>query len=247
MIRLQQVGYRYGDARAATVALRDVSLEVRAGEISAIAGPSGCGKTTLLKLIAGLLKASEGTVSWEPDSGASDREVGFVFQRPALLPWLTVAQNIRLPRTLAGKALTLGLAELVERLGLKGFERRYPSELSGGMQQRVALARALIARPAVLLMDEPFNALDDITRDQMHGLLQELLAVTRTTSVLVTHSLTEAVYLADTVHVLSRRPGVVLRSFTVSFPRPRTPPLRSQPAFVDLVEAVRSSLVAGSA
>ncbi len=205
-------------------ALRDVSLRVGQGEFVAIVGPSGCGKTTLLRLFGGLIQPEAGRILFngeplrEPPS-----EIGMVFQKPALLPWRTVWDNVRLPLQIAGKPEEpTRLRALLEAVGLAGFEAALPAELSGGMQQRVSLARALIGQPTLLLMDEPFGALDMMLRGEMNRLLLELWERERPTVVFVTHDLHEAVLLADRVIAMSPRPGHVVGNFAIDLSRPRT-------------------------
>jgi NitT/TauT family transport system ATP-binding protein len=206
-------------------ALDNVDLRIKNREFVAVLGPSGCGKSTLLKVLAGLIEPTEGTVSFVGEDGrpASDL-VGLVPQAATLMPWLRVVDNVLLPAKILklprqgarDKAL-----ELIDMIGLKGFERRYPRELSGGMQQRVAIARALLHDPKILLMDEPFAALDALTRERLSVELQSVWLSTGKTAFFVTHSISEAVFLADRVLVMSRRPGRIIAEFTVPDPRPR--------------------------
>ncbi len=235
-------------------ALRDFSLHVQRGQFIAIVGPSGCGKSTLLRIIAGLLRPSAGKV-WlddEPITQPSSR-IGLMFQDAALLPWRTVEQNIRLPLELgdAGHGRSNArptsnarhlITELIQLVGLSGFEQAYPRELSGGMAQRVALARALITNPPVLLLDEPFGALDAMTRENLTASVEGILRTTQTTAVMVTHSIAEAVFLADQVVVCSPRPGYVVGSVPIALPRPRTWTMESWPVFGELVGRVRELL-----
>lgn len=204
-------------------ALRDISLTVASGEFLAIVGPSGSGKSTLLRLFAGLLQPSEGCILYHgaPLTGTPP-DISVVFQKPALLPWRTVADNIALPLQLSGEgSAQQRIAPLIEAVGLHGFGAAMPHELSGGMQQRVSLARALVSQPRLLLMDEPFAALDMMLRGEMNRLLLGLWEETRPTVVFVTHDLHEAVFLADRVIALSPRPGRVLRELAIELPRPR--------------------------
>ena len=205
--------------------MTDIDLEVRENEFVTIVGRSGCGKSTLLRILAGLIPASEGVVSigGEPVTGPR-RDVGFVFQRPALLPWRTVLENVLLPVEVAGGDMVAARVEaqsLLEVVGLGGFERRSPWELSGGMQQRVAMCRALVSNPSVLLMDEPFAALDALTREDLSLELQRIWSEHRKTIVFVTHSIQEAVVLSDRVIVMTPRPGRVAREIAVDTARPR--------------------------
>ncbi len=232
-------------------ALREFSLCVTRGQFVAIVGPSGCGKSTLLRIIAGLIQPSAGEV-WldgEHITQPSSR-IGMMFQDAALLPWRTVEQNIRLPLELGGRAArsvssTMGhlpIPDLIHLVGLAGFEHAYPRELSGGMAQRVALARALITHPPVLLLDEPFGALDAMTRENLTASVEGILRETGTTAVMVTHSIAEAVFLADQVVVCSPRPGSVVGSVQVGLPRPRAWAMESWPEFGSLVGRVRELL-----
>jgi NitT/TauT family transport system ATP-binding protein len=203
--------------------LEDISLTVREGEFVALVGPSGCGKSTLLRLMAGLISPTNGRLTvfgGPPEAAVKQREVGFVFQNPVLLPWRTVTSNVKLPLEVAGAYDSNGkqrVQELIELVGLQGFEDARPSQLSGGMRQRAALARALITRPQLLLLDEPFGALDEITRQRMNLELLRIWREVGVTSVLVTHSIAEAVFLAHRVVVLSARPGRVSDVIDVEF------------------------------
>ena len=226
MIRLSGVSRSFAGRSGTVEALRDLHLEVGDGEFVAVVGRSGCGKSTLLRLIAGLLPASAGeiTVSGERVT-APRRDIAMMFQRPALLPWRTVLDNVLLPVQIYGwrkSAHRRRALELLELTGLAGFEKRMPYELSGGMQQRVALCRALIANPRVMLMDEPFSALDALTREELSVELQKIHMENNATIVFVTHSIDEAVLLADRVVVLTPRPGRVREIIEVRIPRPRT-------------------------
>jgi len=228
------------------LALEDVSFSVDGGEFLTIVGPSGCGKSTLLRLVGGLIACTRGEVlrNGSPVAGPS-REVGIVFQHPTLLPWRTVWQNVLLPLEVAGAPAPEDFARarvLLETAGLKGFERMYPHELSGGMQQRVSICRALVTRPHVLLMDEPFGALDAMTREQMNLELLRIWQEYRTTVLFVTHSIPEAVFLSDRVLVLTPRPGRIARLLEVDLPRPRTLEIMASPRYAELTGAVRTSL-----
>ena len=225
------------------LALSDVSLSIAEGEFMAIVGPSGCGKTTLLNIVAGLLRHDLGTVSIDGrtiDGAGVDRAV--VFQQPSLLPWRTVAGNVRYGMEMQRRfdhATMLKRTEHFTRLvGLSGFERHYPSELSGGMQQRVNLARALAADPVVLLMDEPFAALDAQTREYMQAELLKIWSEARKTVLFITHQINEAVFLADRVAVMSARPGRVKGVIDIPFERPRTLRLKRDARFLEVEEAI---------
>ncbi|MER7174498.1 ABC transporter ATP-binding protein [Streptomyces mesophilus] len=224
-VRIQDVAVRFRSKKRDVTALTDVSLDVTPGEFVAIVGPSGCGKSTLLKLVAGLLKSSSGQVRLQGEQVAGPRhDIGYVFQRAALLEWRSALKNILLQaeiRKLPAAQARARADELIRMTGLGGFEDALPHELSGGMQQRVALCRALLHRPPVLLMDEPFGALDALTREQMNVELHRIWRETGTTVLLVTHSIAEAVYLADRVVVMSPRPGTIQEIIQVDLPAER--------------------------
>jgi len=225
------------------LALSNVSLSVEAGEFVAIVGPSGCGKTTLLNIVAGLLSYDDGSVSID---GQTIRGPGInravVFQHASLLPWRTIAGNVRYGMELQKRFDAAAMRErtnaFITLVGLAGFEQHYPSELSGGMQQRVNLARALASDPAVLLMDEPFAALDAQTREHMQLELLKIWSQARKTVVFITHQINEAIYLADRVAVMSPRPGTVKGVFAVPFDRPRPLALKRDPRFLEIEDAI---------
>jgi NitT/TauT family transport system ATP-binding protein len=225
------------------LAVSDVSLAVEDGEFLAIVGPSGCGKTTLLNIVAGLLPYEEGTVSIDGkrvDGPGVDRAV--VFQHSSLLPWRTIAGNIRygmeMQRRFDEATMHERTDHFVKMVGLNGFEKHFPNELSGGMQQRVNLARALAADPKVLLMDEPFAALDAQTREFMQAELLKIWSQDRKTVLFITHQINEAVYLADRVAVMSARPGRLKGVFKVPFGRPRTLSLKRDPQFLEIEDSI---------
>ena len=227
-------------------ALTDVSLAVAPGEFLTIVGPSGCGKTTLLRIMAGLLRPTSGAVHLlgRPVTGPS-RNVGIVFQDPVLLPWRTVLDNTMLPVQVLGLDTVRYRAralELLALVGLDGFERKYPHELSGGMRQRVSLARALVHDPALLLMDEPFGALDAMTREAMNLELQRLWQESGKTVAFITHSISEAVFLGDRVVVMSPRPGRIADVVTVDLGRPRDLDLMASDAFGVYTRKIRRAL-----
>ncbi|NPV09423.1 MAG: ABC transporter ATP-binding protein [Anaerolineae bacterium] len=245
-LRLRNVTYTYSPGERPLEALIGVDLDVASGEFVTLVGPSGCGKTTLLRLVAGLARPTGGIIEIPADGHAG---IGFVFQSGALMPWRTVRGNIRLPLELAG----LGSEEshrqvdrMIELVGLGGFESAYPRELSGGMQQRVALARALVSQPALLLLDEPFVALDAFSRERMNDELQRIWLASATTVIMVTHSIEEAVFLSDRVVVLSHRPGRVKGVFPVPFERPRLSQARYSPEFTALAARIRRAVDAGA-
>ncbi|MEV0270845.1 ABC transporter ATP-binding protein [Hamadaea sp. NPDC050747] len=225
MITVEGVSQTFRSGKGVVEALADLNLTVHDGECVAVIGRSGCGKSTLLRLIAGLLRPTSGTVAVDGEPVARPRaDVAMMFQRPALLPWRSVLTNVMLPLEISKERTEEGrrrARDLLELAGLGGFENRLPHELSGGMQQRVALCRALVTEPRVLLMDEPFSALDSLTRIELGEELQRVHMSRKTTIVLVTHSIEEAVLLADRVVVLSSRPGRVRDVVEVKIPRPR--------------------------
>jgi NitT/TauT family transport system ATP-binding protein len=227
-------------------ALADVSLDVRAGEFLSVLGPSGCGKSTLLRLVSGLAAASGGTIEW-PGGGrtASDHELGFVFQEPTLLPWATALANVVLPLKLHGEARSESegrAAEALRLVGLGGFEQAYPRELSGGMKMRVSIARALVTAPRLLLMDEPFAALDEITRHRLNADLLALWERQRFTVVFVTHSVFESVFLSQRVAVMAARPGRVLSELVIDATYPRADSFRTSAEYAALCRLASARL-----
>jgi NitT/TauT family transport system ATP-binding protein len=246
-ISLRGVSMVFGGA-GAVQALQNVDLDVRAGEFVSLIGPSGCGKSTLLRLIGDLLAPTSGTITVNgksPREARLSRQYGIVFQQPVLYDWRTVTQNVQLPLEVMKVDQTerrARAAELLHLVGLTDFADHYPWQLSGGMQQRVSIARALSFRPSVLLMDEPFGALDEMTRERLNRELLNVWAETSTAIVFVTHSIPEAVFLSDRVVVMSPRPGRVESIVDVSLPRPRNIEIRDTPQFVELVARVRRHL-----
>jgi NitT/TauT family transport system ATP-binding protein len=221
------------------------SLDVMEGEIVSIVGPSGCGKTTLLWSMSGLhgLSAGEVLLDGVPVTGPNPK-IGMVFQEANLLPWRNLDANINFPFEIKGtRPDKAWIEELLHRVGLEGFGARYPRELSGGMQQRAALVRALSYKPSVLLMDEPFGALDAFTREEMNRLVEEIWLETHTTIVLITHSIEEAIFLADRVIVMSARPGRIASVHKVPFPRPRSLEIMSTREVFDLTNAIKKEIV----
>jgi len=252
-LELVGVSKEFHSRSGSVVALKDIDLAIRRREFVALVGRSGCGKTTMLRILAGLTHPSRGHVLaggrplWR--DGARDPEtvgrLGIVFQDAHLFPWYSVEENIALPLKLRGvpKAERLARArELCALVGLSGFERSYPRELSGGMRQRAAIARALSYQPGVLLMDEPFGALDALTREKMNLELQSLATASESTVVLVTHSIREAVFLADRAVLLSPRPGRIRSITEVDFPRPRQLDVEAEPRFQEIVRTLRRQL-----
>ena len=244
LIDIQDVAKQYDTAGGPIHALDATSLSIATGSFLSIVGPSGCGKTTLLKMIGGLLPPTGGTIriAGQPVAGPRD-DVGIVFQSAVLLPWKTALENILLPirvrRRPTGAEEERAVA-LMELVGLGGFQGRHPYELSGGMQQRVSICRALIQDPACLLLDEPFGALDALTRENMNVFFNGLWRRTGKTVVLVTHSIQEAVFLSNRVVVMSKRPGAVIDDVAVPFPDERRPELMATPQFGELAAKIRS-------
>jgi NitT/TauT family transport system ATP-binding protein len=228
------------------VVIDDISFDLAEGSLVSLLGPSGCGKTTLLKIVAGLNRASSGKVEVRGEAvTAPHADFGFVFQQPNLMPWRNVLANVLFPMEIAGKNDARAADEarqLLSLTGLAGFETYYPAQLSGGMQQRVALCRALVHRPALLLMDEPFGALDELTRMEMHDLLLTIRAKSRTTVMFVTHSISEAVYLSDSIVVFSKRPARVADLIDIDIPYPRSAELRYSSRFTELGHRAGRSL-----
>jgi NitT/TauT family transport system ATP-binding protein len=230
-----------------TLALKDMSLDVSAGQFLSLLGPSGCGKSTALRIIAGLGEPSSGAIEWPSSarSGGSDHEIGFVFQEPTLMPWATVADNVWLPLRLKGQSRRATCEQVMEALtmvGLESFARAYPRELSGGMKMRVSIARALITKPKLLLMDEPFAALDEITRFRLNNDLLELWERFGWTVIFVTHSVFESVYLAQRIVVMAARPGRVFRDLMVDAPYPRGDEFRTSPLYNENCRRVSEAL-----
>ena len=249
IISVRQLSLRYGRGESGVLALSDISFSVGDGEFIAVVGPSGCGKSTLLKILAGLLPqtAGEANLKGSPIKGPR-RDIGVVFQSPVLFPWRTVLGNVMLPadvQRLDKDEMRKRALDLIKLVGLSGFEERYPRELSGGMQQRVGIVRALIHDPAILLMDEPFGALDAMTRESMNVELQRIWMERRKTVLFITHSTAEAVFLADRVIVMTARPGKIGDEFEVDLPRPRKLDVMNTEAFGAYVKRVRAALNPG--
>lgn len=225
------------------VALQHLNLTIGEGQFISLVGPSGCGKSTVLRMIAGLGKMSSGKIEW---SGShSQRQLAFVFQEAALMPWATVQDNVRLPLKLAGvsySASRAAVAEALELVDLSGFEKCYPRELSGGMKMRVSIARALVTKPEVLLMDEPFGALDEMTRSRLNSDLLNLWSQKQWTVIFVTHNIYEAVYLSNRVIVMAARPGRVVADVPIAAPYPRTEEFRLSPLYGEYCRQISSAL-----
>jgi len=236
--RVVNVTKTFDTAGQPVPAVKDVSFQFRKGDLISLLGPSGCGKTTVLKMMGGLIPATEGLL--ELDGKAIDAPfpgVGVVFQAPTLMPWRSVLGNVLFPMEVIGKndaRAKTRAREILKLVGLDGFENAYPRQLSGGMQQRVALCRAIIHEPSILLMDEPFGALDELTRLEMNDLLLDLRRVTGATVLFVTHSISEAIYLSDQVVVFSKRPAVIVKELAIEIPYPRSSKTRFLPEFTEL-------------
>ena len=246
LIEYRNVRKVYKSGGGEVIALEEFSLDVGDGEFLAVVGRSGCGKTTLLKLTSGLLSATSGTVRVDGKPVTAPlTNIGIVFQAPVLLPWRKTLDNVLLQieaRKLDVNGYRRKALELLALTGLKGFEDRYPSELSGGMQQRVSISRALVHDPPLLLMDEPFGALDAITRDEMNLELQRIWGEAKKTVVFITHSIPEAVFLGDRVIVMTPRPGKIAEIVKIDLPRPRTTTMRDDPKFIGYVRKIRERL-----
>jgi NitT/TauT family transport system ATP-binding protein len=241
LLALRNVGKTF---RSGVKALEGLSLDVRPREFLSLLGPSGCGKSTALRLIAGLSPPSAGTIAWP--AGVQPRsDIGFVFQEPTLMPWATVADNVRLPLRLAGlpkQEAAARVIEAIERVGLAEFAARYPRELSGGMRMRVSLARALVTQPRLLLMDEPFAALDEITRFRLNDDLLGVWQALGKTVVFVTHSVFESVYLSSRIVVMAPRPGRVAAEIIVDAPYPRSRGFRTSAEYARLCRLTSDAL-----
>jgi NitT/TauT family transport system ATP-binding protein len=253
MITLDQVSLAYAGRTGPVLALDGTSLSVGTGEFAAVVGPSGCGKSTLMKLVTGLIKPTKGTVSVDGAEVSGPVKIaGMAFQNANLLPWRTVTENILLPLEIVEPYRSQFRAKkdeyrarvenLLSIVGLQGFGDRFPWELSGGMQQRASLCRSLIHEPKLLMLDEPFAALDAFTREELWCVLRDVWQRLNFTVILVTHDLREAVFLADTIHVMSARPGRIIDTRQVDFARPRELDICYEPAFTDLVHVLRNKI-----
>jgi len=248
IIGIDNVSKVYGDTNAGTIALSNVSLSIEKGEFVALVGPSGCGKSTLLRLVADLDTPTEGTIEVNaktPHAARLARDYGFVFQSPTLYEWRTIVRNAQLPLEVMGRPKNEWqgrVDKMLAMVGLRDFHGHYPWQLSGGMQQRASIARALSFDPTILLMDEPFGALDEFTRERMNLELLDIWETTHKTIIFVTHSIAEAVFLASRVVVMTPRPGRIATVVDVDLPYPRTFETRETPRFFELVTAVRETL-----
>jgi NitT/TauT family transport system ATP-binding protein len=246
IVALRQAGKRFSNG---TLAVKDFNMVIERHSFASLLGPSGCGKSTVLRMIAGLREPSAGTIDW-PDAtsdagGRPIRDLGFVFQEPTLMPWATAIKNVMLPLDLARIAKSEAVARAREALvdvGLAGFENAYPRELSGGMKMRVSLARAIVTRPSLLLMDEPFAALDEITRFKLNNDLLELWRGHRFTVIFVTHSVFESVYLSQRILVMAARPGRVMAEVVIDAPYPRDETFRTSVLYGEFCHRVSRTL-----
>jgi NitT/TauT family transport system ATP-binding protein len=251
IIDIRNLSLTFQTTDAPVVALSNINLAIHAGEFVSLIGPSGCGKTTLMRIVADLEQPTEGTVTVNnvsPREARLKRAYGYIFQAPALYPWRNVQRNVELPHEVIGVSKDEREARArryLELVGLKGFEKKFPWQLSGGMQQRVSIARALSFEPQLLLMDEPFGALDEITRDRMNEELLQIWGKTRKTVIFVTHSIDEAVLLSTKIVVMSARPGRIIDVIDSTLPPNRTLETRETPAALDLAHRVRLGLKAG--
>jgi NitT/TauT family transport system ATP-binding protein len=225
----------------AVLAVDDVSMTIAEGETVAIVGPSGCGKSTLMRLIAGVERPSAGTI--QRASGGGRFIVGYVFQDASLMPWRTVYDNIKLPLEVLKKSDPKKIDMLIEMIGMKGFERSYPSELSGGMQRRVSIARAFVHEPSIVLMDEPLTGVDELTKEGLQADLGDMLRNLNATAMLVTHDIEEAVFLSERIFVMSPRPGRFVDEVKVDLPAKRTPAVRNELEFFGAARRVRDKLL----
>ena len=243
VVSLSGVEKHYETVKGARIqALRDVSMAVQREETVAIVGPSGCGKSTLLRLIAGVEKPTGGTIDRE--ASADGFVVGYVFQESSLMPWRTVYDNIKLPLEVVKTKSPEMIDKLIDMIGMRGFERSYPIELSGGMQRRVSIARAFVHQPLIVLMDEPLTGVDELTKEALQNELGRMIRELHATALLVTHDIEEAVFLSDRILVMSARPGTLVEEVRVNLPRERDPAMRSDLEFFSAASRVREKLLA---
>ena len=244
LIQAKEVTKVYQTKDGWVESLKPLSFSIRAGEFVSVVGPSGCGKSTLLKMVAGLLPITSGTLNLDgqPINGPQ-KDVGIVFQSAVLLAWRTVFENIMLQaemRHMPKEEATAKAMQLIDMAGLKGFEGKYPRQLSGGMQQRASICRALLHDPPLLLMDEPFGALDAMTREKMNLELQRIWMESQKTVLLITHSIPEAIFLSDRVIVMSERPGTIAAIYDIDLPRPRNLDVMGSPEFASYAKSIRA-------
>ncbi len=254
-VELEKVTHTYGRGERQVHALTETNLRIEKGDFIALVGPSGCGKSTILKLVTGLINASSGYVFVAGRQvGAEPVRVGMAFQNPTLLPWLTLLDNVMLPlkivppfreqyRAKRKTEFRDRIETLLAQVGLAGFSSKYPWQLSGGMMQRASLCRALIHEPQLLMLDEPFGALDQFTREELWGVMQDLWMTRKPTVLLVTHDLKEAAYLANRICVMQARPGRIIDDSPVPFPRPRTISMSYDPSFTTLTQKLREMII----
>jgi len=240
LLELNNIGKTFAEN---IVALRDMSLAVHTGDFISLLGPSGCGKSTALRILAGLTEPTVGKVNWhqKPTSGS----IGIVFQEPTLMPWATVAKNVWLPYRLHGKSFNKSMAKIshtLELVGLKEFSQSYPRELSGGMKMRVSIARALVTDPKIILMDEPFAALDEITRFKLNNDLLKIREESGSTIIFVTHSVFESVFLSDRIAVMAARPGRIIKELNIDEPYPRDEAFRTSSKYASMCRMTSEAL-----
>lgn len=251
-VEVRDLGITFDSAGGKLTVLDDFNLTVKKNEFVSLIGPSGCGKTTVLRCIADLVSPSAGEVlvnDMSPKAAVKQREIGYVFQSATLLEWRNVLKNVLLPLELAGvtRKESVPRAEaMIERVGLADFMKHFPRQLSGGMQQRVAIARAMVMEPDIILMDEPFSALDEITRDDMNQWLTEVFMSTNSTVLFVTHNIREAIQLSDRVVVMASRPGRIIEEYNITFPRPRTTEILFSREFNELRQQAEEALFGAS-